>query len=44
MRITVYVALDKCFCYCDVVVEISLHITFQIHINTLHSKPMHYEA
>jgi len=40
-----YIAFDKCFYNCDVVVETSLYITFLI-INEkiLHSKVMHNEA
>jgi len=44
MRITVYIAFDKYFYNCDVVVEIFLYLTFLIHKNSLHSKSMQNET
>jgi len=44
MIITAYIAFDKYFYNCDVVVEISLYFTFPIHKNSLHSKSMHNET
>jgi len=44
MRITVYIALDKYFYNCDVIVEISLYLTFLNHEDNLHSKSMHNET
>jgi len=44
MRITVYIAFDKCIYNRDVVVEVCLYIAFLIHKNSLHSKSMHNEA
>jgi len=44
MCIMQYIAFDKCFYNCDVVVDTSFYIAFLIHEKSLHSKVMYNET